>query len=88
MSFDELNAEPRIVVAIPSSDIPLPTTEARPTKMEEQSDSELTDLDDQKKEDDGDNWIEEPAYYDGTVPVFQPTMARFKDFQKYVRSSV
>lgn len=44
-----------------------------------ESDSELSELDDPTEE-----LVAEPSFYDGTVPVFEPNMEDFQDFQRYV----
>lgn len=51
----------------------------------EGSDSELSDLEGQEPGEK--ELVVEPSYYDGTVPVFEPNMEDFSDFQRYVRTA-
>jgi hypothetical protein len=66
-------------------------------KLDGSDDSELSDLDDAIAEElrmdpplsmpvpEDDIGEIEPDHFDGTVPVFKPTMHQFKDFKKFVR---
>lgn len=69
-----IQPEPTIVPGAGLS--PPDSTNAR---KEDGSDSELSELEDPTEE-----LIAEPSYYDGTVPVFEPNMEDFIDFQRYV----
>ena len=95
ISADTLAGVPNPPEATKPTGLHSPPDSNNAMKLDGSDDSDLSDLDDNvaaelnieqppAEDDIGDV---EPAEYSGTVPVFKPTMAQFRDFKKFVRRS-
>ncbi|PSK45216.1 hypothetical protein B9Z65_2356 [Elsinoe australis] len=69
----------------PASALTPPTSEDNDAKLETQSSSDLSDVEESKMEEEQEEEIVPDHYYDGgKIPVFKPTMEQFRSFKKYV----